>query len=201
MTHAPAVARSKSDQPISTAELELLNVNICLWREVTDEAFERHYRQRYFGNEWISRQQAIERLAALRANCLQQDPADDAPLANGTDGPAAMPANAHVDLADIQILVLPSRPLPWRSVLLSILAHGLILLLFLSIKLPRSKRLIDFDTVTITYYNMSDSFPNVAPKQRNELSQSRLESKPSGLSSEQTRKSESGRWRRSRPEL
>ena len=46
----------------------------------------------------------------------------------------------------------------------------------LSIKLPRSKRLIDFDTVTITYYNISDSFPNVAPKQRNELSPSHLES-------------------------
>ncbi len=68
------MARSKSDQPISTAELELLNINIALWREVTDEVFERHFRQRYFGNEWISRQQAIERLAALRANRLQTRP-------------------------------------------------------------------------------------------------------------------------------
>ncbi len=87
----------------------------------------------------------------------------------------------NVALANIQILVLPSRPLPWRSMLLSILAHGLILSLLLSIRLPQSKRrMIDFDTETITYYKMSESFPNVAPKQRNELSQSRLESKPAG---------------------
>jgi TonB family protein len=177
MTPAPAVARSKSDQPISITDLELLNVNICLWREVTDEVFEQHYRQRYFGNERISRQQAIDRLATLGANCLKHDTVGDTPLANGSGGPAAMPVRAH-DLADVKIEVLPSRLLPWRSFLLSILAHGLIVSLLLSIKLPRSKRPIDFDTVTITYYKMSDSFPNVAPKPPNELSESRLESKP-----------------------
>ncbi len=71
--------------------------------------------------------------------------------------------------------------------LLSILAHGLILSLFLSIKLPQSKRrMIDFDTATITYYKMSESFPNVAPKQWNELSQSRFQSKlPADLRTDQ----------------
>ena len=63
--------------------------------------------------------------------------------------------------------------------LLSILAHGLILSLLLSIRLPQRKnRMIDFDTETITYYKISESFPNVAPKQRNESPQSRSESKP-----------------------
>ena len=54
--------------------------------------------------------------------------------------------------------------------LLSILTHGLVLSLLLSIRLPqRRNRIIDFDTETITYYKISESFPNVAPKQRNEL--------------------------------
>ena len=75
--------------------------------------------------------------------------------------------------------MLPSRRLPWPSLLLSILAHGLILLLLLSIRLPQRKsRMIDFDTETITYYKMSELFPNVAPKRLNESSQSRSESKP-----------------------
>ena len=191
MAHAPAMGRSKNDQemqhPISTAELELLDINIALWREVTDEVFERHYRQRYFGNQWISREQAIEYLAALRATRLQTDPVDDVTPANGSSSPAATPAGANVAVANIQILVLPGRRPPWRSMLLSILAHGLILSLFLSIKLPQSKRrMIDFDTATITYYKMSESFPNVAPTQWNQLSQSRFQSKlPADLRTDQ----------------
>jgi len=190
MAHAPAMGRSKNDQerqhPISTAELDLLDTNIALWCDVTDEVFERHYRQRYFGNEWISRQQAIEYLAALRATRLQTDPVDDATCANESSGPAK-PASTNVALANIQILVLPSTQLPWRPMLLSILAHGLILSLSLSMKLPQSKRrIIDFDTATITYYKMSESFPNVAPKQWNELSQSRFQSKlPADLRTDQ----------------
>ncbi len=113
MAHAPAMGRSKNDQemqhPISTAELELLDINTALWREVTDEVFERHYRQRYFGNQWISRQQAIEYLAALRTTRLQTDPVDDVTPANGSSSPAATPASANVALANIRILVLPSR--------------------------------------------------------------------------------------------
>lgn len=190
MAHAAAMGRSKNDQerqhPFSTAELELLDTNIALWREVTDEVFERHFRQRYFGNEWISRQQAIEYLAALRATRLQTDPVDDATSANESSGPAK-PASANVAPANIQILVLPGTKLPWRPMLLSILAHGLILSVSLSIKLPQSKRrMIDFDTATITYYKMSESFPNVAAKQWKESSQSRLESKlPADLRTDQ----------------
>src|SRR5262245_47697969 len=50
------------------AELELLNTIIALWRELADDVFERHFRQRYFGNESITRQQAIDRLVAISAN-------------------------------------------------------------------------------------------------------------------------------------
>ena len=170
----------QADQSLLTAELELLDTSIALWRELTDEVFERHFRQRYFGNEPILRQQAIERLTALRANRLQTTSVDAATTdANGSSGPAEEAVNVKVVSADIQIFILPSRRLPWRSLLLSISAHGLILLLLLSIKLPQRKsRMIDFDTETITYYKMSESFPNVAPKRLNELSQSRSELKP-----------------------
>jgi hypothetical protein len=48
--------------PILNAELEALNTIIALWRELTDDVFERQFRQRYFGNESITRQHAIDRL-------------------------------------------------------------------------------------------------------------------------------------------
>jgi len=170
----------EADQSLLTAELELLDTNIALWRELTDEAFEQHFRQRYFGNEPIFRQQAIERLTALRANRLQTTSLDAAtPDANGSSGPAEAAVNVKVVSSNIHILMLGSRRLPWRSLLLSISAHGLILLLLLCIRPPQRKsRMIDFDTETITYYKMSESFPNVAPKRLNELSQSRSELKP-----------------------
>jgi TonB family protein len=172
--------RTQADQSLLTAELELLDTNIALWRELTDEAFERHFRQRYFGNEPIFRQQAIERLTGLRANRLQTTSVDAAtPDANGSSCPPEAAVNVKVVSSDIHILMLPSRRLPWPSLLLSISAHGLILLLLLSIRLPqRNSRMIDFDTETITYYKMSESFPNVAPKRLNESSQSRSELKP-----------------------
>src|SRR4026207_1677138 len=50
------------------AELELLNTITALWRALADDVFERHFRQRYFGNESITRQQAIDRLVAISAN-------------------------------------------------------------------------------------------------------------------------------------
>jgi TonB family protein len=62
--------------------------------------------------------------------------------------------------------------------LLSILAHGLILSSLLSVRLPqRRTRIIDFETATITYYKVSESLPNIAPKQKNELPQRASESK------------------------
>ena len=57
----------QKDQPVLTAEPELLNTNVSLWRELTDDVFERHFRQRHFGNESISRQEAIDRLVAIGA--------------------------------------------------------------------------------------------------------------------------------------
>jgi hypothetical protein len=75
--------------------------------------------------------------------------------------------------------MLPNGRLPWRSMLLSILTHGLILLLLLSFRLSRHRnRMIDFDTETITYYKISESFPSIAPKQQKELSDRLSESRP-----------------------
>jgi TonB family protein len=172
----------QKDQPVLTAEPELLNTNVSLWRELTDDVFERHFRQRHFGNESISRQQAIDRLVAMGAKCSPQAPVHPAatpevPGLGAVLTGSAGPANA-VSLADIKILVFPRRELPWRSMLLSILAHGLVLSSLLSVRLPqRRTRIIDFETATITYYKMSESLPNVAPKPQNELPHP-LESKP-----------------------
>ena len=165
------------------AELELLNTNVSLWRELTDDVFERHFRQRYFGNESISRQQAIDRLVAMGAKCPQHAPvhaaaAPEAPGLSAVLTGLAEPPENGVSSAGIKILVLPRRELPWRSMLLSILAHGLILSSLLSVRLPqRRTQIIDFETATITYYKVSESLPNVAPKQQNELPHHALESK------------------------
>ena len=181
MTPAPIRTTGQSaclqhtDQPMLPADQELLNTNIALWQELTDDVFERHFRQRYFGNESISRQQAIDRFVALSVYTPStQDKNGSSATLNGPPQ-----TSAKVASAEIQILMLPSGRLPWRSMLLSILTHGLILWLLLSIRLSQRRNwMIDFDTETITYYKMSDSFPNVAPKQQKELSDSLSESKP-----------------------
>jgi TonB family protein len=191
--------------PILNAELELLNTIIALWRELPDDIFERHFRQRYFGNESITRQQAIDRLVAISANRFhtvqgdtknrQDSGGSSATLERSVETPKRflqqvscihskegiqqVPTNVGVASADIQIQILPSIRVPWRSMLLSLLTHGLILSLLLSIQLPQRKnRMIDFDTETITYYKMSESFPSVAPKQFKELSDGLSEFKP-----------------------
>jgi len=181
----PPANLPENGEPTPTAELEILNNNIALWREVTDEAFERHFRQKYFGNEPISRQEAIDRLVAIGAKRFRIPPVY-ATARQDTNGSIATlnelaesAAKARVAAADIQILLLPNRRLSWRSILLSILAHGLILSLLLSIQLPqRRTRMIDFETETITYYKVSESLPNVAPKQHGALPQSLSESSP-----------------------
>ena len=191
--------------PILNAELELLNNIIALWRELADDVFEQHFRQRYFGNESITRQQAIDRLVAISANRLHIVPVDTTDWQDSSGSSAALnrtpetpkrfvqqvscipskegmqrvPTNIGAASADIRIQILPGRQFPWRSMMLSLMAHGLILSLLLSIRLPQRKnRIIDFDTETITYYKISESFPNVAPKPLKELSASLSESKP-----------------------
>jgi hypothetical protein len=167
--------------------------------------FERHFRQRYFGNESITRQQAIDRLVSISANRFHTvrvdttDRQDSSGSGETLDRPAETPktflqqvscipskegiqrvlTNVGAASADIQIQILPRGRVSWRSMLLSLLTHGLILSLLLSIRLPQRKnRMIDFDTEMITYYKISESFPNVAPKQLKELSARLSEFKP-----------------------
>ena len=190
----PPANLPENGEPTPTAELEILKNNIALWREVTDEAFERHFRQKYFGNESISRQEAIERLVAIGAKRFRIAPVYETARqdANGSVATwnelAESAAKARVAAAEIQILLLQNRGLSWRSMLLSILAHGLILSLLLSIRLPqRRNRLIDFETETITYYKISESLPNVAPKQHSELPRrpSEVSAQPADLRTDQ----------------
>jgi len=210
-SHSPPIAqgqptnRQQITSTILNAELELLSTIVALWCELTDDVFERHFRQRYFGNESISRQQAIDRLVAISANRFhtvrvdtqdRQDSSGSTAALNGPveapkgflqklsciplkEGLQRVPTNVGAASVDIYIQILPCGRFPWRSMLLSLLTHGLILSLLLSTGLPRRKnRMIDFDTETITYYKMSQSFPSVAPKQLNELSASLSEFKP-----------------------
>lgn len=169
-----AARRQQSTQPLP-ANLELLKTNLALWQELTDEAFERHFRQRYFGNESISRQQAIDRLVSSGFEHLQSGalcgPAAESRLHDRVNGfPHWGPAYFTASPISPQLSMLPAGQPRWPSLLLSLLTHGLILSLLLSVQISqRRNRLIDFDTETITYYKMSDSSPNVAPIQRKEF--------------------------------
>src|SRR5262245_62733613 len=92
-------------------------------------------------------------------------------------------ATAQVAATGILIMMLPSLPLHWRSLLLSILTRALTLSLLLSVRLPhRTNQMIDFETSTITYYKISSMFPNVAPKLESE---SKLEPQSSDLQARQ----------------
>jgi len=163
----PTVRFQENDTQILTPEPRLIDTNIALWRELTDEVFERHFRQRYFGNESISRQQAIDRFVAMRGNKVPVGSiaTQDTTRSIASTGDAEMPGDTSGS-ADIQIRTLPTGRLPWDSMLLSLFAHGLILALLLSVRLPKSgNRMIDFETETITYYKVSPFFPDVAPKE------------------------------------
>ena len=110
----PPAILPENGEPSLTAELEIVNNNIALWREVTDEALERHFRQRYFGNESISRQEAIDRLVAIGAKRFRIEPVY-ATARQDTNGSVATlnelaesAAKARVATADIQILLLPN---------------------------------------------------------------------------------------------
>ncbi len=114
----PPASLPENGEPTPTAELEILKNNIALWREVTDEAFERHFRQKYFGNESISRQEAIERLVAIGAKRFRIAPVYETARqdANGSVATwnelAESAAKARVAPADIQILLLPEQRSP-----------------------------------------------------------------------------------------
>lgn len=153
--------------------LELLNTNITLWRELTDDAFEKNFRQRYFGNESISRQQAIERLVGMREDLRQSVSTNGLEALAGkerglapTEASQAL-SSTPVAFAELHLAMLPARRFPWGSLLLSILSHGLILWVLLSIRLPQHRnRFIDLDTEKVTYYKISEALPDVAPMKR-----------------------------------
>src|SRR5262249_39886638 len=97
--------------------------------------------------------------------------------------PSETLATAEVAATGMRIMMLPSRPLHWRSLLLSILTHVMVLSLLLFVRLPRRpNQMIDFETSTITYYKISSRFPNVAPKLHSE---SKLEPQSSDLQARQ----------------
>src|SRR5262245_34988192 len=163
----PPARLLQSDPTELTAEIELVRTNLALWRELPDEAFEQHFRERYFGNEPISRQEAIDRLIGMIASTHEPLATDATAVECATEshaGSESSETTAAVPFADVQIIILPARPISWHSVVLSILTHGLVLWLLLCLRLPaRGNRFINFDTETITYYKVSDAFPSVAP--------------------------------------
>jgi|GEM_PF-1919198 len=157
-------------------DVDTLETNILLWRELTDAEFESQFRTRYFRDEVISRPQAIERLTKKR-DSLRQPSTVCVPLDNTRT--QVSPGTAREEFAaDLHFTLLPARRLPWRWLLLSVLSHGLLMWALLSVRLPqRRTRLIDFDTEKITYYRVLEALPNVTPMKQ-ELPDRLSQSKP-----------------------
>lgn len=154
----------EAPRPQPPFEETLLETNISLWREISDEVFERHFRRRYFGEEPLSRHQAIVRLAGeLERLQAKRAVAPFQPVAEHGTSAALSCLGAGVPREFFPAL-LPARRFPWLSLLLSLAGHSLFVLLLLLVRLPERKiRLIDFETEDITYYQISQALPDISP--------------------------------------
>jgi protein TonB len=148
-------------------ESALLETNIKLWSELTDEAFEQYFRAKYFGEESLSREQAITRLRD-KLNELREELGSsakfDAPVTPGSAAAYPRPRGSPPVSAEFFPAVLPARTLSWHSLALSLLCHSLCVVLLSTVRLPARKlALIDFETEHIIYYKISQTLPNIAP--------------------------------------
>lgn len=171
--------------PGSSADQELLELNINLWRQLTDEVFEKHFRRLYFGDEAISRHEAVARLIEQRTALSTSMPVSaqlsqtTGPEATGRDGEQAAITQTQVQTEALpapaspapHITILPAARFPWQSLLLSVAVHGVMLWTMLSVRLPQRKlMLINFETDTIAYYKVSQSLPDVRPRKHEQTS-------------------------------
>jgi TonB family protein len=154
-----------TEPSILSDDADLLETNILLWRDLTDNEFESHFRKRYFGDELISRQQAIERLTK-KCEGLRQ-PATVCVALDSISTQVSSKTAGSESAFDLHLTLLPPRRLPWRWLLLSVLSHGLLIWALLSVRLPQRRNLlIDFDSEKITYYKVLEALPNVTPVKR-----------------------------------
>ncbi len=149
-------------------ELELCETNLLLWQEIGDQPFERYFRARYFPSERISRLEAISRFTEQVSRLQQKVRAmEGEQLAEG-----CWPMNSAngsgtkvPQVPDLRLSPLPPAQVPWGSLVASVVSHGLILALVLSVRIPAQKGLsIAFDTETITFYKLSKDFPDISPR-------------------------------------
>jgi TonB family protein len=157
-------------------EVELLEVNLRLWENLSDEVFDRHFRESYFGEEMLTRSEAIARLKGrldiVRAHSQNMqsgiseraESVASAPFNSFLPpGPAEGLGDSPSDFQPID-LVAPYRPIP--SLLISTLLHLIIIGLICVIRIaPKRRVVIDFDREKITYFKVNGQFPTVAPSQ------------------------------------
>lgn len=157
-------------------ELELLQLNLRLWENLSDEVFERHFRQSHFGEELLTRSDAIARLklrlntlAVLPQGELDAGPEPTDPVPSDQISTSLQPETAEEaehSFSDVQFLELVAPYRPVRSLLTSTVLH-LIIICFISILrfAPKRNLLIDFEKEKITYYQVNTHFPNIVPSQ------------------------------------
>ena len=170
-------------------ELEQLEVNLRLWENLSDEVFESYYRQSHFGEELLTRSDAIVRvrgrldtLIALSPGKLDGDSEETDPLPSGRlsipwqSEPVGEAAHSSSDVQFLE-LVAPYRPV--RSLLTSTLLHFIIICLISVIHIaPKRNAFIDFDKEKITYYKVNGQFPTIAPSQTLEKAAEKPPSSP-----------------------
>ncbi len=157
-------------------ELELLELNLRLWENLSDEVFERHFRQSHFSEELLTRSDAIARLkdrldtltalsqAKLDGGSKQTDPLPSDQISLSLQ-PEPVEEAAH-SFSDVQFLELVAPYRPVRSLLTSTVLH-LIIICFISVLrfTPKRNSIIDFEKEKITYYQVNTQFPSIVPSQ------------------------------------
>jgi TonB family protein len=148
----------KSNLPDDASHAESL---LALWEEIDDDFFECYFRARFFGDQPISR---IQALSILREN------------GNKFLTPISDPANFPIPremgeissdspLPDFSLAldVIP-REFPLGPMGSSILVHALgVLLIALGPILPQTQPGFKIETQQILYYRLSEGFPDISP--------------------------------------
>jgi TonB family protein len=157
-------------------EFEFLEANLQLWENLSDEVFDRHFRQSFFGGEMLTRSEAMARLKGrletLTALSVNKQDGDS----ETTDTVLAAPCHTSLNFKqaeplsdsppDFQLIELVAPYRPTRSVLVSMVLHLVVICLISVIRIaPKRNAFINFEKEKITYYKVNGQFPTIAPSQ------------------------------------
>ena len=160
-------------------ELEFLEGNLQLWENLSDEVFDRHFRQPFFGEEMLTRSEAIARLRGRLDTLTGLSQSKQDGNSEPSDTLLSAPSNTSLDFkqaeelsdspSDFQLIELVAPYRPTHSLLTSTVLHLVVIFLISVIRIaPKRNAYIDFEKEKITYFKVNGQFPSIAPSQTSE---------------------------------